>query len=96
MKRLLLVIFVVFLMAIFVACKEKEEQKKQQLYFDKYEIYSKADSTFTGLTVLVGEVDGHKMMYSFYTARNKSNLDVWHMKSECNKCIADSTTIDKK
>ena len=78
---------------IFASCdsdkidKKKELEKKSKVYLTEYRIHSKVDSAYTRISVYVGEVDGHKMKYTIYSGKNKSQMDVEHVISECKKCL---------
>lgn len=69
--------------------KEKEIEKKiekSKYYFEVHNVYNKIDSTYTGLTIYKGKVDGHDVIYHIYSAKNKSDMVVWHDKETCKGC----------
>jgi len=91
MRKLLIFIMLAFTaIFMFTSCEESEKKKKardaQKLYFDKYVVYDKVDSLNSGLTIYVGEVSGHKMMYQIYSGKFKGHMEVWHMIDECKAC----------
>ena len=92
MKKLLIYCSVLFFAAtnIFGSCENEEKLQKRidesKKYFTEYKLYSNVDSTSTGIKVLSGEIDGHKVLYHLYTGKNKSQMIIWHMESDCKKC----------
>lgn len=95
MKKVFSYLFILFFacISIFGSCEEDMEKRakardKAKVYFKEYKLYEPIDSTFTGITVLFGEVDGHKYKYTLYTGKYKSNLIETHLVSECRKCKA--------
>jgi hypothetical protein len=95
MKKILVycLLFTFTFLNVFTSCdsdkieKQKEREKKSKVYLTEYRVHSKVDSAYTGISVYVGEVDGHKMKYTLYSGKNKSQMDVEHVVSECKKCL---------
>jgi hypothetical protein len=94
MNKLLIYLAVVTFVClnVFASCEEdlekrNERAKKSKCYFTKYAIYEHVDSSFTGITVYVGEIDGHKYKYHLYEGKNKSQMVVDHLTDECKKCL---------
>lgn len=86
----ILLVFAAF--NIFGSCEEDMQERKERLnkskrYFKKYVIYDTIDSTYTDLSVYVGEVDGHKFRYHIFNGKNKSQMEVEHLTDECKTCI---------
>jgi len=103
MKKLTLYVFILIFasMNIFGSCKEDKKKREKallehRLYFEKYEIYDKIDSSYSGISVYVGYENGHKYKYHLFTGKNKSNMDVEHLTSECKKCLAEKSIESKK
>lgn len=77
---------------IFGSCEEDAEKrseryKKAKRYFTKYVIYDNIDSTYTDLSVFVGEIDGgHKYRYHIFNGKNKSQMVVEHLTDQCKAC----------
>ena len=77
---------------IFGSCEEEAEKqadilKKSKVYMTEYRLYNHIDSTYTGISVYVGELkNGHKYAYHLYTGKNKSQMEVEHLTSECKAC----------
>ena len=93
MKKVFSYLFILFFasISIFGSCEEDIEKRnkardKAKVYFREYKLYEPIDSTYTGISVFIGEVDGHKYRYTLYTGKYKSNLIETHLVSECKKC----------
>jgi hypothetical protein len=93
MKKLIIYFAVVAFafLNVFASCEEDAEQrnnraKKAKRYFTKYDIHDTVDSTYTDITVYVGEIDGHKYKYHLFSGKNKSQMFVEHPIEECKKC----------
>ena len=76
---------------IFASCEEEMEERnkrfdKSKCYFKKYNIFDDIDSTNTKISVYVGIVDGHKYKYHLFEGKNKSQMEVEHLKNECKAC----------
>lgn len=89
---ILLCMFVFF--NVFASCKEKN--KKNRIYLTKHEVYDNVDSIKTNLTIYTGEVNGHKIIYHIFNGKFKSQMEIWHLKDECKKCINSNVNNDKK
>lgn len=85
MKKILLLILSVVVLS-FMSCGEKPDKKdKTILYVPTYKIYNAKDSTYSGISVYVANIDGHKTIYHVFSGKNKSQMIVWHMEDECKK-----------
>lgn len=85
MKKILLLILSVVVLS-FMSCGEKPDKKdKTILYVPTYKIYNAKDSTYSGISVYVANIDGHKTIYHVFSGKNKSQMEVWHMEDECKK-----------
>ena len=85
MKKILLLILSVVVLS-FMSCGEKSDKKdKTILYVPTYKIYNAKDSTYSGISVYVANIDGHKTIYHVFSGKNKSQMEVWHMEDECKK-----------
>lgn len=79
---------------VFASCEEEAEQRNNRAknairYFTKYTIYDNVDSVHTGITVYIGEIDGHKYKYHLFSGKNKSQMFVEHQIEECKKCLGE-------
>ena len=97
MKKLFNYLLVCLFASLFIfgsceedAKKRAELRKKSRRYFTEYRIYEKIDSSYTNISVFVGEIDGHKYRYTLYSAKNKCQLIETHLTEECNKCKKDA------
>ena len=88
MKKVLFIILSLILFSFTISsCDEQVDKKdKSIIYTTAYSIYSSKDSTFTGIKVYVGKVNGHNVTYHVFSGKNKSQMEVWHFESECSKC----------
>ena len=85
MKKILLLILSAIVFS-FISCREKTDKKdKTILYTTAYKIYNAKDSTYSGITVYIANIDGHKTIYHVFSGKNKSQMEVWHMEDECKK-----------
>lgn len=77
---------------IFASCeedmkKEAERRKASKVFMTENRIYSHIDSTYTGISVFVGELkNGHKYAYHLYEGKNKCQLVPEHLIDECKMC----------
>ena len=86
-KFLFIVLSLITLSFIISSCNEKVDKKdKSIIYATTYSIYNSKDSTFSGIKVYIGNVNGHRVMYHVFSGKNKSQMEVWHLESECKKC----------
>lgn len=89
-KLLIALILMAFIPSLFISCQVSDEKlkayKAQKIYFEKFTVYDNVDSTSSCLTIYVGEVKGHKMMYQIFDGKFKSQMEVWHMTDECKAC----------
>jgi hypothetical protein len=65
--------------------EKPDKEDKTILYTTAYKIYNAKDSTYSGISVYVVNIDGHKVIYHVFSGKNKSQMEVWHMKDECKK-----------
>ena len=76
---------------IFGSCEEDLKKKNKMIknskqFLNTYKVYDNIDSSYTGITVYVGEVGGHKYRYHLFEGKNKSQMEIEHVKEECKKC----------
>ncbi len=83
-------LFYILILFMLFSCKENDESKELKLYFKKYSIYEKTDSSSTNINVYIGEIDGHKYRYHLFNGKNKSQMEIEHVTDECKKCLKKS------
>lgn len=76
---------------IFGSCEEDQQKrneryKKAKRYFNRYVIYENVDSSYTDITVYIGEIEGHRYKYHLYNGKNKSQMEVEHDTLNCKLC----------
>ena len=76
MKKLI-ILALCLLTTLFVVTSCKPSNGAKKAYFTEYDVYTTADSTRTKITVYMGELEGHKVIYHIYDGKNKCQMEVF-------------------